>query len=245
MAKRDVTLVAALVASFATVAPVDLDSEALASHGGQPAKPPVPYEDVGACPFEGCAYRAWIANAPVSVRTDRKASAAVLYTVSKGETVTALTGVVVILKPGRVEFPKTVTLRTLSGSLSVAPGQSLYLLTYKGEGFFKAWFQGRMYEELDGSIFYNGACDLEPERCTGRIVERTESIWWVQVRNSRGQTGWTSDPGKFDGKDQLGVKIMRPNTALAPTATGPDGCGRGQCGGWGQANTARSTIRRG
>jgi hypothetical protein len=172
--------------------------------GVDSAKPPVPYEDVGACPFEGCVYRAWTANAPVSVRADRKAAAAVVYTISKGERVTAVTGVVVILKPGRVEFPKTVTLRTASGSLQVAPGQSLYLLTYKGEGFFKAWFQGRMYEELDGSIFYNGVCDFKPERCTGKVVERTESIWWVQVRNSRGQTGWTSDVERFDGKDAYG-----------------------------------------
>jgi hypothetical protein len=214
MAKRGMTLAATLVAWFAAVASMDLNGEAPASQGGQHAKPPVPYEDVGACPFEGCVYRLWTANAPVSVRADRKTTAAVVYAISKGEQVTALTGVVVILKPGRVEFAKTVTLRTLSGSLTVAPGQSLYLLTYEGEGFFKAWFQGRMYEELDGSIFYNGVCDFEPERCTGKIVERPESVWWVQVRNSRGQTGWTSDAGKFDGKDRLSVKAMRPNTSL-------------------------------
>ena len=26
----------------------------------------------------------------------------------------------------------------------------------------------------------------------------------VQIRNSRGQTGWTSEPEKFDGKSMLG-----------------------------------------
>jgi hypothetical protein len=204
MTKRDMKSVAALIAWIATVASIGLTGEALTSQGGQPGKPPVPYEDVGACPFEGCVYRAWTANAPVSVRADRKASAAVVYTISKGEKVTALTGVVVTLKPGRVEFPKRVTLRTASDSLDVAPGQSLYLLTYRGEGFFKAWFQGRLYDYLDGSIFYNGVCDYQPERCTGKVVERTESIWWVQVRNNSGQTGWTSDVDKFDGKDALG-----------------------------------------
>jgi len=31
--------------------------------------PPVPFKDVGACPFEGCVYRTWIANEAVAVRT--------------------------------------------------------------------------------------------------------------------------------------------------------------------------------
>ena len=33
----------------------------------QASGPPVPYEDIGACPFEGCVYREWIANAPLTV----------------------------------------------------------------------------------------------------------------------------------------------------------------------------------
>ena len=179
---------------------------AVISQAPQSAKPPVPYEDVGACPFEGCVYRAWTATAAVWVRSDRKASAPLVYTVSKGEQVTALTGVVVTIKPGRVEFPKAVTLRTASGSLRVEPGQPLYLLTYRGEGFFKAWFAGRLHDDLDGTVFYNGVCDYQPERCLGKMVERAESIWWVQVRNRRGQTGWTSDVDKFDGKDALSGK---------------------------------------
>ncbi|MCX6544001.1 MAG: hypothetical protein NTV05_06250 [Acidobacteria bacterium] len=216
MANRNTIAVAASIPWVAVVGMCALQGEAFTSLHGQRAKPPVPYEDIGACPFEGCVYRAWTANAPVSVRSDRKASAPVVYAISRGEQVTALTGVVVIVKPGRVQFPKAVTLRTASGSLSVAPGQTLFLLTYRGEGFFKAWFEGRMYDELDGTIFYNGVCDFEPARCTGKIVERTESIWWVQVRNRRGQTGWTRDVGKFDGKDALDGKAPRSYSALHP-----------------------------
>lgn len=199
--RRKISTIARL-ASLAT-AMAWLEGGAITAQEAQPAGPPVPYEDAGACPFEGCVYRVWTANAPVSVRGDRHQSAPVVFGISAGEEVTALTGVVVILKPGRVEFPSAVTLQTASGSLRIDPDQTLYLLTYLGEGFFKAWFEGRMYDWVDGSIFYNGACDIRPERCTGQIVEQTQSIWWVQVQNIRGQTGWTSDVDKFDGKDAL------------------------------------------
>ena len=110
------------------------------------------------------------------------------------------------MKPGRVEFPKAVMLSTATGPVKIEPGQILYLLTCRGEGLFKAWFAGRLYDQLDGTVFYNRVCSFNPERCTGKIVERTESIWWVQVRNRRGHTGWTSEVDKFDGKDALGVK---------------------------------------
>ena len=30
------------------------------------------------------------------------------------------------------------------------------------------------------------------------------AIWWVQVRNARGQVGWTRHAEAFDGKDRLG-----------------------------------------
>lgn len=177
---------------------------AVISLDGQTPKPPMPYEDVGACPFEGCVYRTWTAKAAIPVRTDRRAAAPVMFVLGLGEQVTAVTGVVVTVKPGRVEFPTAVTLSSASGSVTIAPGQTLYLLTYRGEGFFKAWFEGRLNDQLDGTRFYNGVCDVRPERCTGQIVERTESVWWVQVRNRRGQTGWTSDVEQFDGKDRWG-----------------------------------------
>src|SRR5437762_9918902 len=35
----------------------------------EPDGPPVPFEDEGACPFEACVYRVWIAREPVVVRT--------------------------------------------------------------------------------------------------------------------------------------------------------------------------------
>jgi hypothetical protein len=77
-------------------------------------------------------------------------------------------------------------------------------LTYRGEGSTKAWFNGRIYDQLDGSEFFNALCSFEPNRCYGRIIERPQRVWWVQIQNRRGQIGWTNQPERFDGKDAYG-----------------------------------------
>jgi len=193
-----------------------------ASYQSASPGPAMPYEDAGACPFEGCVYRDWQSNDTVAVRTTRSAHAPTVFTVRKGDTITAVTGVVVTTSPGRVRFREptdltwwefeavnlggvTVRRARRSGVLHVEPGETLYLLTYRGEGHTKAWFKGNLYEELDGALaFFNGICDTDPTRCVGAIVEQPQRVWWVQIRNAKGQTGWTNEPDKFDGKDALG-----------------------------------------
>lgn len=167
------------------------------------AGPPIPFEDVGACPFEGCTYREWRANAPVEVRAGRTRTAPIAFSVNAGERVTALGGVVVTTRPGRVEFDEPQEVPVPGGSIRIGPGQELYLLTYEGEGFSKAWFGGRVYGGVDISGFAGGGCTgVSP--CRGRIVEQWQRDWWVQVRNAARMVGWTSEPEKFDNKDALG-----------------------------------------
>ena len=161
------------------------------------AGPPVPFEDPGACPFELCTYGEWTAREPVVVRRERRRESPVIFRVPRAATVTAVTGVVITLRAGRVQFRVPHEMGSLSGRLRVVPGQTLYLLTYQGEGFTKAWFDGRLYDELDGSEFFNAACEDDPGRCAGRIVEQPRREWWAQVRNTAGRTGWTDEPQKF------------------------------------------------
>ena len=161
------------------------------------AGPPVPFEDPGACPFELCTYGEWTAREPVMVRRERRRESPIIYRVPRDAKVTAVTGVVITLRAGRVQFRVPHEMGSLSGRLRVVPGQTLYLLTYQGEGFTKAWFDGRLYDELDGSDFFNAACEDDPGRCAGRIVEKPLREWWAQVRNAAGRTGWTDEPHKF------------------------------------------------
>src|SRR5262245_47378339 len=81
--------------------------------------PPVPFEDVGACPFEGCVYREWRANAPVNVRSGRQPNDPIAFTLKPGEKVRAVTGIVVTLKPGRVTFRAPVDLDSSAGKVRV------------------------------------------------------------------------------------------------------------------------------
>ena len=168
-----------------------------------PVTPPVPFEDIGACPFEGCVYRDWTARAPVQVLAARSSDASAAFQVRAGEHVTAVTGVVVTVRAGRVQFDVPQRLTTSAGVLEVLPGQTLYLLTYQGEGFTTAWFKGTVYRDVDTSSFMNGVCEKAPTRCSGRVLEQSRTEWWVQVRNKAGQTGWTRESEKFDGKNAL------------------------------------------
>ena len=195
----------------------------------EPDGPPVPFEDAGACPFEGCVYRLWIAREPVVVLTERRTDAPVAFRVTAQEKVEAVTGVVVTVKAGRARFQVPVDLHYFGdyirdpgtdeavgrrdeddGSIHVEPGQTLYLLTYYHEGHARAWFQGRLYQSLDASMeLFNAVCNFEsgrrrsvasnPAYCSGTIIEHPQSVWWVQIRNSRGQVGWTNEPDKFAG----------------------------------------------
>jgi hypothetical protein len=166
--------------------------------------PTVPFEDEGACPFEGCVYREWTAKSAIRVRTARRIDASIAFMLRAGERVAALTGIVITVKAGRVQFRESRTLKTGSGSVRIDPGETLYLLTYQGEGFTKAWFKGKLFIDVDTVEFFNGVCDIEPSRCAGRIIEKSQTEWWVQVRNRAGGVGWTNEAEKFDGKDALG-----------------------------------------
>ena len=165
--------------------------------------PPMPYEDVGACPFEGCVYREWSANAPVTLLRDRRIGSGIATKLKKGDRVQAITGIVVTMKPGRVQFREAVDLSTTSGAVHIEPGETLYLLTYHGEGATTAWFNGRLYE-ADGSEFFNGICEEKPGTCNGTIVERPKAEWWIRVRTMNGIIGWTNEPENFGNKDAYG-----------------------------------------
>jgi hypothetical protein len=174
------------------------------AQSGAGVAPPVPFEDVGACPFEGCVYREWTAKRAIVIRTDRRPDAPVGFRLKAGEKVTAVTGVVVTVKPGRVQFREPSTLRASNGNIHIRPGQTLYLLTYQGEGFTKAWFNGRLYRDVDTVEFLNGVCDRDPNRCAGTLIEKSQTEWWIQIRTQSGKVGWTNEPRQFDGKDAFG-----------------------------------------
>ena len=145
-----------------------------------PGGPSFPFEDWGACPMECCAYREWSVEKETVARTDRYETAPPAFTVKPGEWVTGLTGVVIVTSPGR----GVVTTSMKLGNRQAAPGDVVEYLTYQGEGFYKVWFKGQM---LDGVEGYN------PIMMTVEPV----MVWWAEIRNKKGQVGWTNEVGNF------------------------------------------------
>ena len=176
----------------------------------------MPFVDEGACPFEGCVYRDWRATKPVAVYEswDWRAPVRQVFSVEPGETVTAMTGVVVTTSAGRA-----VIRRPMSGiahskyfpyqrpaSIPLNPGDIVYLLTNQGEGFQTAWFRQMLFT-LDRSRFSGPTPDTPCKRdntCTGEVIQHPISAWWVKLRNARGQIGWTRQTGDFDGSATFG-----------------------------------------
>ena len=191
---------------FFAVALVSLTLGGAAAAQVRNGGPPVPFADSGACPFEGCRYATWRANATLSVYASRSAGAPVVFRLTRGDAVTAVTGIVITEVAGQVRFRDSVTLATGSTKIHIEPRDTLFLLSYEGEGFTTAWFKGPLYRSVDGAMaFFNGVCSARPERCIGRIVVPERRAWWVYVRNAAGLAGWTNEPDRFDGKDALGA----------------------------------------
>ncbi len=151
-------------------------------------QPPIPYEDHGACPFECCTYRRWTVKTRTLVRQDRNASSPISFTLQRGERVTGMTGVVITTQPGLARALKPASI----GRLQVRQGEIVYLLTYAGEGSYKVWYRGKVEEiAIEGDDVFT-------------LIREPLSIWWVKVKNSKGQIGWTNQTSNFDEMDACG-----------------------------------------
>ena len=158
-------------------------------------KPVLPKIDKNACPFEGCQFGAWRATDTVQLFSswteDRKPVAAI----SKGEGVTAITGVHITVKPSEMKVTMPMP------NYGLKPGDIVYGYMYKGEGVFSAWFNGYWVEDFDGSGVAGAGCN---RNCNAKLLSEGRVEWWVQVKMKDGTTGWTKDTDNFNGKDALG-----------------------------------------
>ena len=155
---------------------------------GQNSRPTMPFVDKGACPFECCTYREWTVDKATAVRSAMRDSSSIAFRLRKGERVRGLTGSVITSQAGEVRVLK----RTKIGPFTAKPGDTLYLLTYVGEGFHRVWYRGKITEEETW------------DKSTFRQIREPKAVWWVKVRNSKGQIGWSREPDNFGNKDQCG-----------------------------------------
>lgn len=176
------------------------------------------YVDKDACPFEGCTYREWTVEAD-TVLYDRPWGDTPVGTAAVGDAVFGLTGTVYTKPiPIKVAFParQSVYEGNEPVALDLVPGQTIYLLTYRGEGFFLAWYGGRLLDiEPEGTMLntlpgigWGVTSCREPEAlCWWRVPvgqQAYESVWWAQIMLPGGATGWTRELNNFGNIDALG-----------------------------------------
>lgn len=160
--------------------------------------PPAQLVDDGACPGECCGYGEWTTVRAVKVLARPAVGAATIATLAAHIPVNALTGRVVTTAG---EF----VVKRRHGPYS--PGDVLFVYTYLGEGFFKIWHRGRLYEEELGFSPHGGSrgsrC-TEPLECWGELRRKHHSTWWVKLALPGGKSGWTRDIQSFAIKGVCG-----------------------------------------
>jgi hypothetical protein len=143
-------------------------------------KPPNVYIDKGTCPFECCTYREWVARTDMTL-LDSPNGERVVGRVKKGQKVLALTG-----------ETHSVPLRFIAPhdypDAGAKAGDAVYILHYLGEGYWKAWHDGKLFETGD---------------FPGRGL-RPETIWWVKLKTPSGAIGWTVEHHNFENQDACG-----------------------------------------
>ncbi len=168
------------------------------SYAVQPA-PTLPFFDWNACPFEGCTYGKWTADASVDVFDTWKPRRKRIATLLAKSVVTGISGVVITYKPGVIRLNRDMPQDLLRR------GDMILTYTYRGEGFSAVWFKGRFYREYDITFtrWPDGTGCLGTD-CAGTYVDLGKKTWWAKVRMGSGVVGWVNmDEAEFEGVDTL------------------------------------------
>ncbi len=162
-----------------------------------PQPPRLPKVDLNACPFEGCQFGKWTARKPVTVYSSWQPGRKPVATLQPGEEVTALTGVSLVLEPGKGMFDRDLPL------YGAKKGDPVYMYKNCGEGrAADIWVRGRFIPcvELEFSSEDGFGCS---KNCDGRWLRLGRNQWWAQIRLQDGKLGWVLVEDNFDGTDAL------------------------------------------
>ncbi|HZE72350.1 MAG TPA: hypothetical protein VE135_22800 [Pyrinomonadaceae bacterium] len=160
---------------------------------------PEVYVEQGGCPFECCTYREWWAAESTPVLASPSAGAAQVRMLKKGEHVKAITGFV------RTRAAEFIVTRNKG---RYHAGDTIWVYSYHGEGFFLVWFKGRMSEEDLGFSPYGGSsgtrCQDDSKNCWGHLKAEHSSEWWIKLRLRDGRIGWTNRGHDYKNSDACG-----------------------------------------
>jgi hypothetical protein len=122
-----------------------------------------------------------------------------IATVPTKAVVTGISGVVITYKPGVIRLNEDLS------QADLRRGDTILTYTYRGEGFFAAWFKGRFYPEYDITFarLPDGSGCMAND-CAANYVDLGQKVWWAKVRMKSGVVGWVNmNVAKFGGVDQF------------------------------------------
>jgi hypothetical protein len=173
-----------------------------AAYAATPAvQPPTSLTDEGACPFECCTYREWSVKADTPLLEKPADGSKIVGKALKGTRIQGLTGTVIVTTPGQIEV-----LRPHTGAFGkeYKAGDTVWVYTERGEGYFKVWHRGEMYDEEAGFMCHDMGCwdrCVEEGTCWGQRITFPKSLWWVKVRTKEGVVGWSKSHENFGDMD--------------------------------------------
>jgi hypothetical protein len=166
-------------------------------------KPPTVFMDEGACPFECCVYRDWHVTKATKI-FDKPKGKNLVARLKVGDVVHAKTGIVYVV-PSKIKV--VYAYQNEHNQQKYSLGETIYLLTYLGEGAYKIWHNGEVIEEglefLDNALEKYDGCFFPSSECWGRLMEdhRKEDIWWVKLEIKDGTIGWAEVDNNFNPMD--------------------------------------------
>ncbi len=166
-----------------------LDTPGEGPQRGRLGTPPETFVDSGGCPYECCVYRDWVANESVPVYASEGDTTRIAFALHAVERFQALTGNVHVAPTGMALVRRDFEVATQSGPVRrYAPGDTLYVLSYEGEGVFKLWHRGEVVSQEACWGPAVGPPGSPPSPC--ELLREPVQTWWVRVRNSAGAEGW-------------------------------------------------------
>jgi hypothetical protein len=174
---------------------------------------PSSFIDKGVCPFECCQYGEWVSNTDVTLFESPDTSVTVVARLAEGDSVIGEYGEVWSVP---TPFVFKTTVNGESGRW-YAKGDTVWAVSYQGEGRFKVWKDGTVYsEDLDFSPS-GRAGDGRCETCShGSLLWDMQATWWVRIRTGDGRIGWSNHPERFDGKDGCSEDLETKGSQTPP-----------------------------